>query len=255
MAATTTLDGGPKETLKELLAEARDGRIQVPEFQREFVLEDEWIRSLLASVSLNYPIGAVTLLEAGNRDLRFTTRPILGIPPPTTDPERLLLDGQQRLTALYQVLASGQVVPTQGDHQEPTSRWYYMDIKAALDPDADRDEAIISLPETRQVETPHEITLDLSTVESEWEQFLFPLRLVFGDSAELRHWQRGFAMHGAIEEAEARDQLMNRFEAEVLNPLDGYVVPTIVLGKETARWSVRVHGGPEGKSLSDRFRV
>jgi hypothetical protein len=47
---------------------------------------------------------------------------------------------------------------------------------------------------------------------------------------------------------------MRRFEAEILAAFDEYRVPTIVLSKETTRWSVRVHGGPEGRSLSDRFR-
>jgi hypothetical protein len=47
---------------------------------------------------------------------------------------------------------------------------------------------------------------------------------------------------------------MRRFETQILAALDGYLVPTIVLGKETTRWSLRVHGGPEGRSLSDRFR-
>ena len=108
----------------------------------------------------------------------------------------MLLDGQQRMTSLYQALASGEVVQTQDDHKKPIKRWYYIDIHAALDPNADRDEAIISVPETRQVRTLHEIKLDLSTVELEWEQCLFPLRLVFGDYSELRRWLRGFAKHG-----------------------------------------------------------
>jgi hypothetical protein len=61
------------EPLARLLEEAHDGRIQVPEFQRELILKDEWMKSLLASVSLGYPIGAVTLLEAGTREMRFET--------------------------------------------------------------------------------------------------------------------------------------------------------------------------------------
>ncbi|MEP6666994.1 MAG: DUF262 domain-containing protein [Nocardioidaceae bacterium] len=254
MAATTPLDS-TREALKSLLEEAHDGRIQIPEFQRKLILEDEWIKSLLASVSLSYPIGAVTLLKTGNPDVRFRARPIARGPSPSSEPQRLLVDGQRRITSLYQVLASGQVVQTHGDHNEPSHRWYYVDINAALNPDADRDDAIISVPETRQVRTLHEVMLDLSTVELEWEACLFPLRLVFGAHAELRRWRRGFAKHGAIEDAEARGELMNRFEADVLETFDGYLVPTIILGKETARWSVRVHGGREGRSLSDQFRV
>jgi hypothetical protein len=34
----------------------------------------------------------------------------------------MLLDGQQRITSLYQVLASGEVVETQDDHKKPIKR-------------------------------------------------------------------------------------------------------------------------------------
>ena len=107
-------------------------------------------------------------------------REVAGAPPASAGPEQLLLDGQQRITSPYQVLAFGEVVETQDYHKKPIKRWYYIDILAALDPSADCDEAIISVPESRQVRTLHEIKLDVSTVELEWEQCLFPLRLIFG---------------------------------------------------------------------------
>lgn len=253
-----------QEPLPRLLDEAHEGRIQVPEFQRELSLDDEWITSLLASVSLGYPIGVFQLLQAGDPGLRFSSRPVTGAPSSSDAPERLLIDGQYRLTSLYQVLASGQAVHTRDGHGNPVRRWYYLDIVAATDPAADRDEAIISLPETRQGVTPQRRPLDLSTPEREWEERMFPLRLVFGDAAELRHWQHGFvtsenatATEAAVdgEDDAIRDQLMDRFTATVLTAFENYLVPTIVLGSETTRWSVRVHGGPDGRTLSDRFRV
>jgi hypothetical protein len=221
------------EPLPRLLEEAHDGRIQVPEFQRELILTDEWMKSLLASVSLGYPIGAVMLLEAGNPEMRFETHPIGDVPLPSTEPERLLIDGRRRISALYQALASGRPVQIRDGGDKPAQRWCYLDVAAALDPAVDRDEAIISV-------------LELSDAESEWEQSLFPLRLVFGTDAERARWLQGFASRSAARSG--------RFESEILAAFDGYQVPTIVLGKETTRWSVRVHGGPEGRSLSDRFR-
>jgi hypothetical protein len=243
--APPTLFDSAEETLERLLEEAHDGRLQIPEFQREFVLEDEWIKSLLASVSLGHPIGALTLLETGSPDVRFDAWPIPGAPAPRAAPERLLVDGQQRITALYQVLASGRGAQARVGHEKPGQRWYYLDIRAALDPNADRDEAVISAPEARRVRT----------AQLEWEQRLFPLRLVFCDGGELRRWKRGFAEHGTPDGNEARGELMDRFETEVLKVVEGYAVPTITLAAETTRWAVRVHGGPEGRSLSDRFRA
>jgi hypothetical protein len=237
MSATTTFDS-TKETLKKLLEKVHDGSIQLPEFQREWVWEDDRIKSLLASVSLSYPIGTLMLLQTGNPDVRFKARTVAGAPSSSSAPERMLLDGQQRMTSLYQVLASGEVVETQDDHKKPIKRWYYIDIHASLDPNADRDEAIISVPETRQVRTLHEVKLDLSTVELEWEQCLFPLRLVFGDFKELKQWLHGFAEHGDPEGKEARYDLSYRFDAEVLDAINGYLVPTIILGKESPKDAV-----------------
>jgi hypothetical protein len=187
MEVTTTFSSD-KEQLKKLLDKVRDGTIQLPEFQREWVWEDDRIKSLIASVSLGYPIGTLMFLQTGNQDVRFQSRSVAGAPPASNQPEQLLLDGQQRITSLFQVLASGQVVETQDDHKKPIRRWYYIEIMAALNPSVDRDEAIISVPETRQVRTLHDIKLDLSTVELEWENRLFPLHLVFGDGSELRRW-------------------------------------------------------------------
>ena len=175
------------EPLARLLEEAHDGRIQVPEFQRELILTDEWMKSLLASVSLGYPIGAVTLLEAGSREMRFESTSIADPPLSSHEPERLLIDGRRRITGLYQALASGR-----------------------------------------------------------------PVEIRDGADAERRRWRDGFAGHGGAEAA--RDRLMGRFETKILAAFDGYVVPTIPLRKETTRWSVRVHGGSEGRRLSDRFR-
>jgi hypothetical protein len=234
MAGTTTFDS-TKETLKKLLEKVQDGSIQLPEFQREWVWEDERIKSLLASVSLSYPIGTLMLLQTGNPDVRFKSRTIEGAPSSADAPERMILDGQQRITSLYQVLASGQIVRTLDDRKKPIQRWYYIDINIALDPAGDRDEAIISVPETRQLRTLHEIKLDVSTVEMEWEHCLFPLRLVFGDYSELRRWLRGFAKYGAPADTDTRDALMDRFDAEVLKAFDGYLVPTIILGKESPK--------------------
>ena len=44
--------------LSDLLNEAHDGHLQLPDFQRSYVWEDEDIQSLIASVAKGYPIGA-----------------------------------------------------------------------------------------------------------------------------------------------------------------------------------------------------
>ena len=68
--------GIEKESLSDLLREAGDGRAQLPDFQRGWVWDDNRIRSLLASISLTYPVGAVMMLEAGGESVRFKQRPL-----------------------------------------------------------------------------------------------------------------------------------------------------------------------------------
>lgn len=193
--AATTFDSTVEELWK-LIGQVNEGELQLPEFQRSWVWDDDRIRSLLASVSVGYPIGTVMLLQTGNPEVRFKARPIESAPAAGSEPERLLLDGQQRMTSLYQALRGEEPVRTQDERKKSIQRWYYMDIKRALDPYVDRNEAIISVPETRQVRTLHEVILDVSSEEREWEQCMFPLRLVFGPNSEIRRWEKGLEKHG-----------------------------------------------------------
>src|SRR5690349_24067603 len=93
-----------KTELSKLLDQIADGTIQLPDFQRGWVWDDEHIRSLIVSIARSFPIGSIMLLEAGG-PARFQVRPIEGVKArPSVMPERLILDGQQRLTSLTQVL-------------------------------------------------------------------------------------------------------------------------------------------------------
>src|SRR6476660_9205627 len=93
-----------KTSLGKLLEEIISGKLQLPDFQRGWVWDDEHIRSLLVSIARSFPIGAVMLLETGG-EARFQVRAVEGVTlPKNQDAERLILDGQQRLTSLAQVL-------------------------------------------------------------------------------------------------------------------------------------------------------
>jgi uncharacterized protein with ParB-like and HNH nuclease domain len=57
--------------------------MQLPDFQRGWVWDDEHIRSLLVSIARCFPIGAVMLLETGDK-VRFQVRPVEGVTFQTT---------------------------------------------------------------------------------------------------------------------------------------------------------------------------
>ena len=64
--------------LKNLIEDVEKGKIQLPDFQRGWVWDDDRIKGLLASVSRGFPMGAVMTLSAGS-EIKFRTRPIEGV--------------------------------------------------------------------------------------------------------------------------------------------------------------------------------
>ena len=127
--------------LSSLLGDLKAGKIQLPDFQRGWVWEDERIRGVLASVSRSFPIGALMVLETGG-ETRFHPRPVEGVElAKDVDPELLVLDGQQRLTSLFQATTYGKVVATMNIRKQPIKRWFYFDMHRALARAEDREDA------------------------------------------------------------------------------------------------------------------
>ena len=226
--------GIEKERLEEMLREAQTGKTQLPDFQRGWIWDDAHVRGLLASVSLAYPIGAVMMLRTGSEHLRFKQRPIEGAESTSSeDPERLILDGQQRLTSLFQSLMLGKPVATRDDRGKDIQRWYYIDMLKALDPSADREEAMVSVPADRVLKTfRNAVVADYSTPENEYQAFMFPCEHIF-DSAD---WQYGFFRYWNYDPQ--RFELWNQFYQDIVKRFELYHIPVIELSKETPKEAV-----------------
>ena len=82
----------------DLLSDVKNGRIGLPDLQRPFVWKDNKVRELLDSMMKGYPIGYIMLWASpddyentgyiGKNDKMYKR------------PDDLVIDGQQRLTAL-----------------------------------------------------------------------------------------------------------------------------------------------------------
>ena len=141
-----------KRSLFEILKDVHNGKIQLPDFQRGWVWDDNRIKGILASVAKSFPIGAIMLLETGNENVRFKTKPVEGVKLSTeVKPELLILDGQQRITSLYQTIITNEIVTTRNEKNYEIKRWYYIDMVKAMDSNYDLEEAIISLNEKQQI--------------------------------------------------------------------------------------------------------
>ncbi|MFC0532819.1 GmrSD restriction endonuclease domain-containing protein [Phytohabitans kaempferiae] len=218
-----------------LMADVEAGKVQLPDFQREWKWEDPRIASLLATVSLGYPIGVVMMLETGGPDVNLAPKLISGVPEAgTVSPEQLLLDGQQRLTSLYQAVRAQRPVNTFDPRGKKLQRWYLIDIEKALGDDGDREEAIISVPPDLKLRDDfgRTVTADYSTTELQCKNDVFPLWLAF-DMPKIFEWNTQYV--GGDPTRAAR---WNEFFQRVLNNIISYTVPVIVLKKSTPKEAV-----------------
>lgn len=234
MNSTTTFDS-TKLALEDLLKDIDAGILQLPDFQRGWVWDDDHIKSLLASVSEAFPIGAVMTLETSEDGIQFMPRPVEGTRPSAVDvsPETLVLDGQQRLTSLYQALFSPTPVQTKDAKGKRIERHYYFDMEAALNRENEREEAIVGVPVNRVVRSfGGGIELDLSSPEKEFEQSYFPADRLFHSSG----WRMDYGDYWGHDRA--KTLFFDRFERGVIDSFEKYQVPVIKLSRQTPKEAV-----------------
>ena len=175
-------------------------------------------------------------------DVQFVSKLIEGVSEDgKAGPGHYLLDGQQRLTSLYQSLRHGDSVATRDrpGSRRTLERWYYIDLQNALDPLADHDDMIFSVPKDKVVRANfgRDVVLDLSEAELEFERHMMPTEKVMDGMAwgfaYAQHWQgRGDHPHGDP------FTFFNEFRIAVLDNFSEYQVPVIDLGKDTRKEAV-----------------
>src|SRR6185437_1953149 len=186
------------------------------------------------SVGKGYPIGALLMLETGG-SVHFKPRLLEGVPEKDVPPTDLLLDGQQRITSLYQTTFAQVPVRTRTDKGVEIERFYYLDIKKALAAKADLEEAIAGVPKDKIVRKNfgHDIVLDLSTREQEFESAMFPLNEVFDCHSWLYRWRDHWKAKG-----EDVGDLQSELYSQVIERIDRYKVPIIRLDKRNSREAI-----------------
>lgn len=96
-------------SLTTLIGRLREGRYVIPDFQREFEWKPWDIRELLRSIFLDYYIGSLLLWKGKPENFTaLACEPIYGFQG-KADPSHIVLDGQQRLTAMYYAFLAPEV--------------------------------------------------------------------------------------------------------------------------------------------------
>src|ERR1019366_791239 len=177
-------------SLMVLVNRLREGRFVIPDFQREFEWKPWDISELMRSIFLDYFIGSL-LLWKGKKDNfeSLACEPIYGFQGKGA-PEHIVLDGQQRLTAMYYAFMAPNVpAPSRAN------RFLYF-IRVDRFMEEGYDEAF-EYDWTRTGEK------TLQTDIKQYEKHKFPLAVVGrGDRAIVR-WSQGYEEYWKARETSA----------------------------------------------------
>ena len=95
--------GYDKRRVEEWLQMATEGQLALPSFQRNYIWKNrQSVADYLLAVFRDWPTGLFLVLKT-NGEPKFKSRTLAGIEGNSIAPAELLLDGQQRLTSLWQV--------------------------------------------------------------------------------------------------------------------------------------------------------
>ncbi|GAA4800266.1 DUF262 domain-containing protein [Corynebacterium canis] len=223
----------PSYDLLDLFGRIDRGDLQLPDFQRDYSWDVDQIRSLLVTVLRGYPVGCFMALDTRNEPMRFRPRPLGGAPDRGVDPGLLLLDGQQRLTTLYQSLCGDGEVRTKDPRNKRIRRKFFVDVARAVSADIMPDEAVFSVDETGKVRShfgpniPDGIYDHASAIAAG----VVPVSvLLFSEGTDM--------LFDLVDVPGGDRETVKRFYNRVMKPLSGYSVPVIRLDRETARGGV-----------------
>lgn len=223
--------------LKKLLDDVDTGRIQLPNFQRGWVWDDDSIKELLISISSGFPIGAIMVLDTGG-EIQFEHHPIEGVEEPVdSKADQYLLDGQQRLTSLFQSLKKEGPVETRDRRDREVKRWYFFNIQAFIGPNADSEEVIVSVPENK-VETKNfgrQIVRDISSNNKEYELHMMPSGEIFNSTKWILNYNEFWSNCKTEHPTGNPNNFMLEFESKVIDKIKEYKLPVIRLDKQNSK--------------------
>ncbi|HEY6550699.1 MAG TPA: DUF262 domain-containing protein [Solirubrobacterales bacterium] len=199
-----------------MLSRIHERELALPDFQRDFVWDARATEELIESIARSFPAGSLLFMPW--RPDAFSPRAIQGAPElGEITPDKLILDGQQRLSSLYQACYGV------GDYR------YFVDLNPLFEND-DIEEAVFYRHKNRC--GPYQ------SVEQQAERLVLPLGVLFGDGGGGFHdWRDAILEHRPAEDADQRAALLEalkRVYKEYVKPIEDYRFPVVTLDQETS---------------------
>ncbi len=170
-------------SLNTLIGRLREGRFVIPDFQREFEWRPWDIRDLMRSIFLDYYIGSLLLWKGKESNFdALSCEAIYGYSG-ADKPEYIVLDGQQRLTAMFYAFLSPEVpLPNRANRA-----FYFIRVDKFMS--ENYDEAFNYEWLNRRWQPL------LASNESQFANHIFPLSVVGSGGWDLPNWVQGYEQY------------------------------------------------------------
>ena len=179
-------------SLTTLVDRLREGRYVIPDFQREFEWKPWDIRELMRSIFLDYYIGSLLLWKGTSENFEaLACEPVYGFNG-YGDASHIVLDGQQRLTAMYYAFVAPDVAAP-----SRYNRFLYF-IRVDRFMEEAYDDAFHYDWTRRGVNL-------LANRKAQFDAHKFPLAVVGQRGWELPNWVQDYEKHWRTKASEAKD--------------------------------------------------
>jgi len=170
-------------SLSTLIGRLKDGRFVIPDFQRDFEWTPQDIRDLMRSIFLDYYIGSLLLWKGKPENFTaLACEAIYGYIGADAHPEHIVLDGQQRLTAMYYAF----VAPDLAAPNRANRYLYFIQVQRFIE--GAYDEAF------HYDWTRGGLNL-LANRTAQFDTHMFPLSIVGSGGWDLPNWVQGYEAH------------------------------------------------------------
>jgi hypothetical protein len=203
------------EKLSFLLGSIHNREVALPDFQRDFVWDPRETEELIESICQNFPAGSLLRIK-NSHGFFFAPREVCGAP--ILDghkPSYLVLDGQQRLTSLYQAFYG------KGAHR------YFIHLGGLVE-GADLEDCVF-------YERANRAERLYGSIEKQAESLTFPLARLWGGGSGFEEWLD--QVLEARAESDEEQKLLKKQLREVRNrwikSVEDYEFPMVTLAEDT----------------------
>jgi hypothetical protein len=178
-------------SLTTLITRLKEGRFVIPDFQREFEWRPGDVRELMRSIFLDYYIGSLLLWKGKKENFDALACEKLYAYNGDGKPEHIVLDGQQRLTAIYYAF----VAPNKNLPNRSNRYLFFIHVDQFMEQAYDKAfEYDWTQAAAKLIDDP----------ESQYQRHVFPLSVVGKGGWTLGNWVQDYEKFWSNRAAEAK---------------------------------------------------